>query len=352
MNLSRVWNLLRKDLALGPRSPFFLLALVLPLVITALIQLVFGELFSPTPRLGVVDGGDSAIVRAAAEYPGIRVQRVDRAEALWAMVEQGDVDIGWVVPAGFDEQLRAGQKPVLQVRVGGESLASHRILLAVAMADLVRTAAGSPVSLNVELVTIGEGSSLPLETRLLPIMVLITVMLSGIFLTAFSLVDEKVKGTFTAMLVTPMQISEILLGKGLFGFFVAITCGLMTLALNGVIGNAPLALLVVVCLAAFMMSEVGLILGSLVENTNLLFTVWKGGAWLLMLPVVPYLWDDFPMWLARMAPTYYFVDPSWRIAIEGATLADVGQELLIGAAICAGFIPLVLWAGRRAERAA
>lgn len=349
MNLARVTTLLRKDMALGPRSPFFLLALVLPLVITLLIHLVFGELFSPTPRLGIADAGDSQLFRSASAYPGIRVERVASAETLWTMVENGDVDMGWVIPRDFDTQLTSGQKPVLNVRIGGDSLASHRILLAVALADLVRTAAG-PVPLEVDVVPIGDGSSLPLETRLLPIMVLVTVMLAGILLTAFSLVDEKVKGTFTAMLVTPMQISEILLGKGIFGFVLAVICGLVTLTLNGVIGAAPLALLVVLFVAAAMMVEVGLILGSLIRDTNLLFTVWKGGAWLLMLPVVPYLWDSFPMWVARLAPTFYFIDPTWRIAIEGATLSDVASDLALGAVICVAVLPLVIWAGRRAQR--
>ena len=351
MNFGRVVTLLRKDLTLGPRSPFFLLALVLPLVITTLIQLVFGQLFSPTPRLGIADLGRSHIAQAAADYPGIQVERVGSADALWAKVENGDLDMGWVLPASFDDDLREGRKPALEVRIGGDSLASHRIFLAVAMADLVREAAGAPVPLTVDVVPIGEGAPLPLETRLLPIMVLITVMLAGIFVTAFSLVDEKVKGTFTAMLVTPMRVSEILLGKGIMGFFLAAVCGLMTLALNGVIGNAPLALLVVLCVAALMMAEIGLVLGSLVQNTNLLFTVWKGGAWVLMLPVVPYLWDSFPGWLARLSPTFYFVAPSWRIAIEGASLADVGMELLIGLGICLLFVPLVSWAGRRAAAA-
>ncbi len=348
MSFTRIWTLLGKDMALGPRSPIFLLVLVLPLLITAVVQLVFGELFAPTPRLGIAAHADSAIYRAAAEYPGIRVERVGTPEALWTLVEHGDVDIGWSVPETFQADLEAGKRPVLEVRIGGDSLASHRILLAVALADLIRDAAGAPLPLEVEVVPIGDGSALPLETRMLPLMVLITVMLGGILLTAFSLVDEKEKGTFIAMLVTPMRLSEILLSKGLFGFALAVFCGVMIMALNGVIGNAPAALLVVLVMAALMMAEIGLVVGSLVKNTNLLFTIWKGGAGVLMVPVVPYLWDAFPMWVARLSPTFYFVDPSWRIAIEGATLGDVAGDLAIGVGICVAFVPVILWSGRRA----
>ena len=47
---SNVWRVLRKDLALGPRSPIVLWALVLPIVLTLLIRGVFGGLFETEPQ--------------------------------------------------------------------------------------------------------------------------------------------------------------------------------------------------------------------------------------------------------------------------------------------------------------
>ena len=53
------WHVLRKDLGVGPRSPIFLYAIVLPVILTLLIRVVFGSLFDPVPRLGIVDEGES-----------------------------------------------------------------------------------------------------------------------------------------------------------------------------------------------------------------------------------------------------------------------------------------------------
>ena len=44
------WHVLRKDLGVGPRSPIFLYAIVLPVILTLLIRVVFGSLFDPVPR--------------------------------------------------------------------------------------------------------------------------------------------------------------------------------------------------------------------------------------------------------------------------------------------------------------
>nr|MDA3935557.1 ABC transporter permease [Actinomycetota bacterium] len=61
MSLGRIWKVLRKDLALGPRSPFFLYAIILPFALTLVFQVAFGSLFEPSPRLGIVDDGSSEI---------------------------------------------------------------------------------------------------------------------------------------------------------------------------------------------------------------------------------------------------------------------------------------------------
>ena len=62
MNASRTWQIMSKELRMGPRSPLFLYALILPVVLTFVIQGVFGSLFEPAPRLAIVDEGNSSIV--------------------------------------------------------------------------------------------------------------------------------------------------------------------------------------------------------------------------------------------------------------------------------------------------
>ena len=61
MNIVRAFKVMRKDLRLGPRSPIFLWAVLFPFLITLVIQVVFGSLFSPKPRLGIVDLGNSRV---------------------------------------------------------------------------------------------------------------------------------------------------------------------------------------------------------------------------------------------------------------------------------------------------
>ena len=344
------WHVLRKDLGVGPRSPIFLYAIVLPVILTLLIRVVFGSLFDPVPRLGIVDEGESQVVQNVRDVEGIQVTFPESAAALKTLVENNDLDGGLVLPAGFDGALQAGQMPNVQFFFGGQSLASNRVVLGVTMVDLIRQVAGSPAPIDVETITVGEGDTVPIVSRLLPLIVLMAVLIAGALTPATSLVEEKEKRTLTALLVTPTRLSDVLLGKGRLGLHPG----------NGNRRRDPGAerrarreprrpAILVLVLATLMAAEVGLMLGSFAKDTKALYTIWKSGAIVLVAPVVFFIWPNLPQWIAKIFPTYYFLSPLFDIAIRGAGLADVWVELAIGFAVCAVLLPGVTALGRRME---
>ena len=76
MNLHSAWQVLKKDLRLGPRSPILLWAIVFPVVGTFVVQVVFGSLFAPAPRLGMVE---LLAVRLTTDAMTLTAEEVARA---------------------------------------------------------------------------------------------------------------------------------------------------------------------------------------------------------------------------------------------------------------------------------
>jgi len=345
-----VGRILAKDVRLGPRSPLFLFALAVPFLITVLVRGIFGGLFESPPRLGIVDDGGSALVAEAVELEGIDVQLFDDPDELRRRVEAGDLDAGLILPARFDEAVRAGERPPLDLFVAGGSLASDRLIVAIGTLDLVRQVAGQPPPVEVQVVGLGE-EELDLVARLLPLVVIYAVAMAGAFVPGASLMEEKEKGTIGALLVTPTSMSEILAAKGLLGVMMALVTGFGVLAINVSFGAHPLALSFGVVLGAVMAAELGLLVGIWAKDTNTLFTIWKVGGILVYFPVIFPIWPELPQWIARLGPTFYFLDPIFRVATEGVGLGEVWPELAAGAAICAALVPVLAAAGRRLERA-
>ena len=259
MNLTRVLKVAKKDLRFSARSPIFLWALVFPVVITLVVQVVFGSLFDPQPRLGIVDKGGSEITALMSAQDGIDLTLLESASELKRRVRDNDLDAGLVLKKGFDNAVRSGEKPLLELYIGGESLASNRVILAVTTLDMIREVEGKIPPVEVVINTLGDGEDLPISSRLIPLMVLFSLLIAGVFVTAFGFVEEKESKTLDAVLVTPVKMSEILMAKAGIGFILAVIVALATLLLNGALGPRPATLLLALLIAALMSVEFGIV---------------------------------------------------------------------------------------------
>ncbi len=332
MNAALVWRILRKDLALGPRSPIFLWAVAMPFALTLVLQVAFGSLFDPEPRLGIVDDGASEVTAAVTAMEGITVTVFDDSAALRTQVEANDLDAGIVLPAGFDDAVRAGEKPDLEFWIGGESLAANRIILSVTTIDLVRELEGGGAPVEVEVVSFGT-EGLPISTRLIPVIVFFALVMAGIFLPGSSLVEEKEAGTLAALLVTPVRVPEVLLAKWLLGVSLGSVMAVVTLALNGAVAGNWLAVLAVVLVAAALATVIGLLVGVGAKDSAVMFGIVKGMGMFLFAPALFYIFPDWPQWIAMLFPLYWIIEPIWQVSVMGEALSSVALELGVAVAI-------------------
>ena len=346
MNLRIAWQVLLKDLRLGPRSPILLWAIIFPVVGTLLVQIVFGSLFAPQPRLGIVDESGSEVAFAMAEVDGIELTLVETEDGLTQLVGDNALDAGLVLPTGFDARVQAGERPPLQFFVGGESLASNRLILAVTTLDLIRSVEGSTPPVDVAVVATGD-PVLPMSSRMMPLLVLFALLIAGVFVPAFSIVQERESGTLSALLVTPARGVDVLAAKAVMGMVLAFLMTLVTLWINDALGGQPVALLLSVAISAVILAEVGLLFGSAAKNAKVLFTLMKSVNILLFAPVVFYIFPDWPQWIAQLFPTYYIINPIFEIAVQDAALADIAPQLVVAVLISLALIPVAVVMSRR-----
>jgi ABC-2 type transport system permease protein len=351
VNLRSVLRILMKDLRLGPRSPIFFFVLLMPVLMTVVIQLVFGNLFAAEPRLGIVDMGSSALTAAALKLDGVKVTVLDDEEELKKRVEGNDLDAGLVLPAGFDEEVRSGEKPTLQFYIGGESLASNRIILSVTALELVRGVEGKPAPVKVTVKSAGDPDAPDISERLVPLLVFYALLIAAVFLTAFSLADEREHRTLYAVLVTPVSLGDVLAAKGTMGFILAILMAVITLALNGSLKGNAVALVIALAVAALMLVEVGLIFGTTAKDAKGLFTLMKSTGILFMAPVFFYLFPGWPQWIAKIFPTYWVIDPVVAVSLRGEALGGIAATLSVALGLCVVLVPVIAFTARRSQAA-
>ncbi|MFZ1400431.1 MAG: ABC transporter permease [Candidatus Promineifilaceae bacterium] len=350
MSLRRVAILLGKEFSRGPRNFIFIFALVVPIVLSLVLSLLFGTFFSGKPKLGVADLGDSALVTQARTADSIILSEYASDAALREAVETGVVDMGLVLPVGFDTAVQTGDTVALNAYLWGESLLQNRVILGTSLAVWVRTVAGQEKPVEIVATTLGDETAVPWEDRLLPFVVLITIMIGGIMVPATSLVDEKMKRTLTAITTTPTSAEEVYLAKGLLGVILGVVMGVVILAMNRAFGSQPLLLVGLLALGAVMASAFGILLGMLLKDINSLFATIKGIGILLYAPAFVYLFPSLPQWVARIFPTYYIIGPIMDVTQKGASFGDVAPDVAILIAIILLLVGIVGFLSRRARQ--
>lgn len=348
MSFRLTWKVLRKDLALGPRSPIFLWAILLPFALTLVLQVAFGSLFNPEPRLGIVDDGDSQITASVQDMDGIKLTLIDDAEELKAQVEANDLDAGLILPSGFDQAVRSGEQPEMQFYISGESYASNRIILTVATIDLVREIEGSNAPVVVDVVSFGK-EGLPISIRLVPVLVFYALVIAGLFVPGSSLVEEKEQGTLMAMLVTPVRTGDVLAAKWTLGALLASVLAVVTLALNQALGANWIEVLVVVLVAASLSAMLGLVVGVFAKDSTIMFGIVKGMGIFLFAPTLFYVFPEWPQWIAKLFPLYWIIEPIWQVSVMGESISTVWFELTVAIGITLALVPLVVWLARKMQ---
>lgn len=349
MSLRRVGVLLGKELIWGPKSFLFILAILVPVVLSLLIHLLVGTFFSGKPRLGVADGGQSQMVAEIRSLEGLVIEEYESPDALQTAVANGAVDVGLILPAGFDQQIQGNTPAFVTVYVYGESLLRDRVFLATTIANQLRELVGQESPITVVTETLGDGQSLPWEERLLPFIVLMSVILGGSMVPATSLVEEKQQRTITAVTTAATSLEEMFLAKGVLGFGLSLFMGMLILFINRAFGTQPLLLVALLALGAVMAAAFGVLLGAFAKDINTLFATIKGLGILLYAPAIIYLFPSIPAWIGRLFPTYYMISPIVEVTQRGAAWADIWLDVTILLLLNLALIGVIAYIARRAR---
>lgn len=354
MNFSVVSAITRKDVVDAIRHRYLLTALVTPLFAALLFRVMLpGGDGRSILNVVVHDAGSSALVAELARTPRLGVIAVTSADAIAGDVEKRKAIGGLVVPANFDADLAAGKQPQLTVYVNNEKTVFEQAAFRRILDQMVRAAAKQPEPANLVWVDVGEakedqirGAS-ALDQMLLPLLLILTFGMTGAFVVPLLIVEEKEKRTLDFLLSSPASLNEIIAGKALTGaVYTLLIAGLLLVINRHLIRDWPLTLSTMVLGLLFVVG-VGLVIGSLLNNTMQVNT-WASVVLIVLLtPSFPMIglsgWFDKAM---RVVPTYYLAE-----ALKLSMAGTMSTRLWVYLAVLLGCTLVVFaaaaWALRR-----
>ncbi|MGD8464514.1 MAG: ABC transporter permease [Anaerolineae bacterium] len=174
--------------------------------------------------------------------------------------------------------------------------------------------------------------------------------------TASSIFHEKKEGTFRRLLSAPLGNWELLVGKMIPNFFVAVlqmvvifAASIVLLPLVGQkapsLGNSPLGLVLVTLMVALCSTSLGVLLAALCRTESQVGGVSSVGLWIAGLVggafIPAFVLGDFLNTIGKIVPHYWAIQAYNDLMIRGLGVASILPEL----AILAGFVTVFFVAG-------
>jgi len=336
MNLNIVSAITRKDLVDAIRHRYLLTALVTPLFVALLFRVLLpGGGSNKLLTIVVHDAGGSGLVAELRKTNQITVVEAASVDATAGEVEKRKAIGGLVVPAGFDADLAANKQPELTVYVNNEKTIFEQAAFRRLLDQIVRSFAKQPEPARLTWVDIDKGANdqkrggTGLDQIMLPLLLILTFGMIGAFVVPLLIVEEKEKRTLDFLLSSPASLNEIIAGKALTGVVYTLLIAGILLGINRqFIQNWPLTLLTILLGLLFVVG-VGLVIGSLLNNTMQVNT-WASIILIVLLaPSFPSIgitaWFDKAM---RVIPTYYLSE-ALKLSMAGTVSSQLWMYLAV-----------------------
>jgi len=377
MKVRRLRTLMVREVRATLRDPFTVISLIaVPLV----ALLAFSSILATNVehmRLGVHDASRSALSRRllsdVAASGAFDPSPYATREALEAALVAGEISAALVLPPDLQDALaqRAGAAPpevqVLydgaETVLAGNADAFLRSILAASGARISVRELSSRATRLGELRSPAARAGVDVVTQALfnPQLLGRPFMVAGTFgfvlsfvtvlITAVSIVNERLSGTFDQLQLTPATTVEILLGKLLpLGAVFSLDVLLMVVVAGLVLGVWPAGSVLFFLLVATVYVSMSLSLGLIFSATSATAAEAVQKTVLFSVPLVQLSGFAFPIrnmpmpvqWLAELLPATHFIRVARAIYLRGAGPFELWSELLFLGAFGAALIALAV----------
>ena len=306
MNATRVDAIYRKDLRDALRDSRLIIAILMPLLIGLLYSFMFKDDTKPTAKLGVVASTatqlPAALQAATKAAMLLKVQAFADQAALTQQVRDAKVDVGLIVPTGFDEALKDGASPKLTVILpaspsfGGDYVAAMLDRVTQSLAGQAPAATIARVMLPAETGT-ADSAFAELGARKIFVLVAVILMLAMIAVYALPavLTEETEKRTMEALTLIASD-AEVIVAKSLFGLTYCVISVPLMLAITRVIPENVALFVVDIVLTSVTLVGLGLLLGGLMKTQTQLNT-WSTVALIPMIVPAIIVGLPVPAWV-------------------------------------------------------
>lgn len=340
MSWNLIWTLVVKDVTLFFRNRFFAFITVLGLVAYIALYFVMPSEVDEVLRIGFYPPQLPPEIAEMLDEEGLDIYFAESQQDLHQAVLDAVVTAGFIFPDDFMATLHTGDTPEVEILFPADLPQEAKDIYILVLEELVFSMAGQPLNIDVSEEVLGVdlvGQQIPLRDRMLPMIAVFVLIMETMGLASLFSAEIEAR-TIQALLITPLNIRGLFLGKGITGVGMAFIQALLLIAVTGGLLNQPLIVLVALLLGAVLAAGMGFLLASTGGD---LMGILAWGVLVILVFSLPAIGIIFPgaisSWV-KVIPSYYLVDTINRAINYGIDnqLALYNMALLLG-------VDLLIW---------
>ncbi len=343
MSWQTIRALVAKDLTLFFRNRFFAFITVFALLAYIVIYFLMPDAVDETLRIGFYVSELPPAITDRLEGEGLEVYYADSEQDLKDAVLNAEVTAGYAFPDEFMTSLVNEETPVIEVYFPADLPQEAKDIYIILLKELSFTMVGQPLNIEFSEEIIGVdlvGQQIPLRDRMLPMIAVFILMIETMGLASLLSGEIEAK-TLQALLITPLTVRSLFIGKGITGVGMAFLQALILVAITGGLNNQPVIVLIALLLGALLATGIGFLLASTGQD---LMGILAWGVLAILVLSLPAFGIIFPgaisNWV-RAVPSYYLVDTINRALNYGISNSLAFYNLGILLAIDV----IILWLG-------
>lgn len=279
MRWPRIYAIYRKDMRDALRDSRVLTAILMPLLLGLLYSFIFpneNPMTAQKVKVGIVSDGATQLTTVISQQTGRALRltfvAMPNASRLEQQVRQKKVDVGLVVPPGFDAAVKAGESPLLTVVLPSspsfdsdyvdavldrsvQTLAGHAPTARIVQRSLPPETGGSSTALDV----------LGARKDFILISIILLLAMIAVYAVPAVLVEETEKKTMEALTLIA-STADVIAAKALFGITLSVVSVPVLLVITRGRPADAAALAVAVVLSAAVLVGIGLLFAGLLKT--------------------------------------------------------------------------------------
>jgi ABC-2 type transport system permease protein len=326
----RVKSIITKELVEAFRNKTFLIVFLLPLIASLFFSIINNAEMEKNFRVGIIEEENQGFFKfVSTNIKNFKPYSYQNVEEGNAALRQGSID-GLIV---------LHNKQNFTIYIDSQKAMTF-LFLRSSIEELIELYLGIEPEVIKEVIPVNISKA---HWSFLPIWITITITMIGVLVLSGSLAEEKESKTLDALLVTPVNKSDILLGKSGAGIILIFLTVTTMFLVNGVILEGFLqyiTLCVMILAAALCFSALGLLIGNLAGSQSTARSLGTIVYFPLLFPALIYDLTAFTRKLARLFPTYHLMIGLEKLLLYKDGFLAVWKNIAILLFFCLIFIAI------------